>query len=242
MGRGDADRGGGGPHGYRNYDGAWGLTGAAAQTAYLTRTAYWTGRFHARPAVARPYNRRGWRAAPFPAARPASECADARTPGADPALRRPHGAGGRRAHLAGGDRLRRSRASPTRSTASSRAAGTSSPLRQDRRPARRPADDRRRRDPARRLLAAALGGARGHRRPRRPALRRLARPGAPRNRPRREPARQGRHLAALPRPRLPDGHPRPHDVAALDLLGRPRPRPSSPRCSTCATRGKRCSA
>jgi len=35
------------PHrGYVTYDGAWGLHGAAAQTAYLTRTAYWTGRFH----------------------------------------------------------------------------------------------------------------------------------------------------------------------------------------------------
>jgi hypothetical protein len=35
------------PHrGYRAYDGAWGLVGTAAQTAYLTRTAYWTGRFH----------------------------------------------------------------------------------------------------------------------------------------------------------------------------------------------------
>jgi hypothetical protein len=33
-------------HGYRSYDGAWGLTGAPAQTAYLTRTAYWSGRFH----------------------------------------------------------------------------------------------------------------------------------------------------------------------------------------------------
>ena len=38
------------PHrGYRNYDGAWGLVGVAAQTAYLTRTAYWTGRFHSSP-------------------------------------------------------------------------------------------------------------------------------------------------------------------------------------------------
>jgi Glycosyl hydrolase family 99 len=34
--------------GYRDYDGAWGLIGAAAQTAYLTRTAYWAGRFHSR--------------------------------------------------------------------------------------------------------------------------------------------------------------------------------------------------
>jgi hypothetical protein len=32
--------------GYLSYNGAWGLTGAAAQTAYLTRTAYWTARFH----------------------------------------------------------------------------------------------------------------------------------------------------------------------------------------------------
>ena len=27
-------------------EGAWGLSGTAAQTAYLTRTAYWAGRFH----------------------------------------------------------------------------------------------------------------------------------------------------------------------------------------------------
>jgi Glycosyl hydrolase family 99 len=32
-------------HGYRGYDGAWSLTGAAAQTAYLDRTAYWAARF-----------------------------------------------------------------------------------------------------------------------------------------------------------------------------------------------------
>jgi len=32
--------------GYDSYDGAWGLVGTAAQTAYLMRTAYWTGRFH----------------------------------------------------------------------------------------------------------------------------------------------------------------------------------------------------
>ncbi len=35
------------PHrGYSAYDGAWGLTGIAAETSYLTRTAYWAGRFH----------------------------------------------------------------------------------------------------------------------------------------------------------------------------------------------------
>jgi len=33
--------------GYASYDGAWGLTGTAAQTAYLTRTAYWAARYHA---------------------------------------------------------------------------------------------------------------------------------------------------------------------------------------------------
>jgi glycoprotein endo-alpha-1,2-mannosidase len=33
--------------GYASYDGAWGLTGAAAQNAYLLRTAYWTARYHA---------------------------------------------------------------------------------------------------------------------------------------------------------------------------------------------------
>lgn len=32
--------------GYNTYDGAWGLTGGPAQMAYLTRTAYWAGRFH----------------------------------------------------------------------------------------------------------------------------------------------------------------------------------------------------
>src|SRR4051794_927035 len=32
--------------GYRSYDGAWGLTGAAAEFAYLARTAYWTALAH----------------------------------------------------------------------------------------------------------------------------------------------------------------------------------------------------
>jgi glycoprotein endo-alpha-1,2-mannosidase len=35
--------------GYKNYDGAWGLVGPAAANAYMLRTAYWTGRFHAGP-------------------------------------------------------------------------------------------------------------------------------------------------------------------------------------------------
>ena len=32
--------------GYASYDGAWGLHGPAAQTAYLQRTAYWTAKAH----------------------------------------------------------------------------------------------------------------------------------------------------------------------------------------------------
>jgi glycoprotein endo-alpha-1,2-mannosidase len=32
--------------GYLSYDGSWGLTGVAAQSAYLVRTAYWATRFH----------------------------------------------------------------------------------------------------------------------------------------------------------------------------------------------------
>jgi len=36
-----------GKRGYQSYDGAWGLRGAAAETAYLQRTAYWTDRFTA---------------------------------------------------------------------------------------------------------------------------------------------------------------------------------------------------
>jgi hypothetical protein len=35
--------------GYDTYQGAWGLTGAAAPMAYLMRTTYWAGRFHASP-------------------------------------------------------------------------------------------------------------------------------------------------------------------------------------------------
>jgi glycoprotein endo-alpha-1,2-mannosidase len=32
-------------HGYLTFDGAYGKTGAAAETAYLDRTRYWVGRF-----------------------------------------------------------------------------------------------------------------------------------------------------------------------------------------------------
>ena len=46
--------------GYRRYDGAWGLTGRRARSAYLSRTAYWTARFH-NAAAAAPYTWPGWR-------------------------------------------------------------------------------------------------------------------------------------------------------------------------------------
>ena len=36
-------------HGYASYDGAWGLVGTPAQTAYLLRTSYWAARLHALP-------------------------------------------------------------------------------------------------------------------------------------------------------------------------------------------------
>jgi glycoprotein endo-alpha-1,2-mannosidase len=34
---------------YLSYDGAWGLHGAAAESAYLVRTRYWTDVFHKTP-------------------------------------------------------------------------------------------------------------------------------------------------------------------------------------------------
>ena len=37
--------------GYASYEGAWGMTGTAAQFAYLTRTAYWAGLAHAQSAL-----------------------------------------------------------------------------------------------------------------------------------------------------------------------------------------------
>lgn len=40
-------------HGYQSYEGAYGKTGAAAETAYLDRTAYWADRFEQQRAEAR---------------------------------------------------------------------------------------------------------------------------------------------------------------------------------------------
>jgi hypothetical protein len=40
--------------GYATYEGAWGLSGATAQFAYLTRTAYWSARAHAAALRTRP--------------------------------------------------------------------------------------------------------------------------------------------------------------------------------------------
>ena len=93
------------------------------------------------------------------AAHAASERADARAARAHPGLRRAHGAGGRRAELAGRDPLRdRRRDRPDRRLPRAPLARRVA-LRQDRRPARRPADDRRRGHPARRLRPAAVGRA-----------------------------------------------------------------------------------
>jgi len=39
---------------YASYDGAWGLDGKAASTAYLARTAYWAAKFHAEAKSASP--------------------------------------------------------------------------------------------------------------------------------------------------------------------------------------------
>ena len=36
-----------GAYRYLGYDGAWGLSGVPAETAYLDRTAYWSARFRA---------------------------------------------------------------------------------------------------------------------------------------------------------------------------------------------------
>jgi hypothetical protein len=38
-----------GRRGYATYDGAWGMTGAAASFAYLNRTSYWASRAHSTP-------------------------------------------------------------------------------------------------------------------------------------------------------------------------------------------------
>ena len=115
-------------------------------------------------------------------------------------------------------------------------------LRQDRRPARRPADDRRRRDPARRLRAAAVGRAR---RDRRAATCCCSSAGACSRRAGSTSTSISLGKAATwllyLGDRLPHRHARPHELAALALLDRPRRWRSSRRCSTCATPGKSCS-
>ena len=72
-----------GAYRYGSYDGAWGLAGRAAESAYLDRTAYWAGIFRARsasgschpgaPADRRLSFGRGRRANRLRAARAASE-------------------------------------------------------------------------------------------------------------------------------------------------------------------------
>jgi glycoprotein endo-alpha-1,2-mannosidase len=43
-----------GEYRYVSYDGAWGLHGAAAENAYLTRTAYWANLFRTTSARPKP--------------------------------------------------------------------------------------------------------------------------------------------------------------------------------------------
>ena len=157
------------------------------------------------------------------AAGAAAERAHDRPPGPDPGLCRADPDVRQRTLVGGRARVRRrGRDRPDRrlpGPALARRVG----VRQDRRPARRPPDDRSRRDPDLACGPAALGGPRdsapGHRRARRHADRdspRLRLPG--------EHDGEGRDLAALPERGLRDGDASGSAVAALDLLGRLRPR------------------
>src|SRR5438067_3514750 len=153
-----------------------------------------------------------------------SECADRRPPLPDPALRGAHAGGRRRSQLAGGDRLRRRRHHrPDRRLPGASLAGRVA-VRQGGRPARRPADDRRGRDPPLRGRPHAVGGPRRGGRPRsRPDAglqgHRAAGVRAPG-----QPARQDGDVAPLRGDRLPHRHPPQHALAVLDLLDRPRAR------------------
>ena len=101
-------------------------------------------------------------------------------------------------------------------------------VREVRRPARRPADDRRRRDHALRLRPAAVAGARPHRRPRPAARPRHAIRAAARLRVLRQLPREARDLDPLPLDRARDRDARRHRLAARAVLD---------RCRACRDRG-----
>src|SRR6266498_2333641 len=124
--------------------------------------------------------------------------------------------------LAGGHPLRRRGSDRPDRRLPSAALARRVPLREDRRPARGPADDRRGRHLARRVRAAAVGRARRDHRTRPAAARGVAAARAAWDRPRGQPRRQGRDLAALLRDRLPHRHAQPHELAVVALLDRPR--------------------
>src|SRR5438105_7076924 len=142
---------------------------------------------------------------------------DSRLRGADAHRRgRPQLAGRNRLRRGGGDR-------PDRWLPRAQVAGRVR-LRQGRGSARRPADDRRRRDPPLRRRPHTLGGARRDHRPRPDPHARLQggrSAGVP---ARREPDREDRHLGPVFRHRLPARHAPVDRLALLGLLDRPRPR------------------
>src|SRR5215203_4246576 len=155
--------------------------------------------------------------------RAAPERADAGETGHDPALRGADPGGRRRTELAGRDRLRAGRRDGPGRRVPRPSLGRRVGVRQDRRPARRPAGDRRRGDPAVARRPPAVGG------PRDPRSRRVAdRVHAVRDQARLpvrgQPPRQGSDLAPVRLARLRHGHGSGRQVAAVDLLDRLRAR------------------
>src|SRR3954453_873449 len=159
-------------------------------------------------------------------ARADPERADDRASRIDTDLRRAHGARRPQPQLARRDRLRHRRDHRPGGRLSRAPLARRVALREACGPARRPAHDRRGRDPARLLRPAAVGGADRDHRPRRPAARRVCVSRAARRARRRgQPRRQGGHLDPLRRDRLPHRHAPRDAVAARTLLDRNRARP-----------------
>ena len=160
---------------------------------------------------------------------------------ADPGLRRAHGARRTRAELAGRHRLRHRRDHRPGGRLPRAPLARRVALRQDRRPARRPADDRRRRDPARRTTTGCPGRGSPSSSARDVLLlagSRRARPAGDRDRGQRR--RQGRDVDALRRDLLPHRHAPLDAVAARTSSGPASCSPSSPPCSTSGPRGENC--
>ena len=239
VGRGHADRARPGPARLRRLRRRLGPRGRRrAETAYLARTTYWTARFHGAPVGATvDLSGMATRAVPAPLAQLPNALTLARLALIPVFVVLMVKAGDAHSWPAGivfGDRRRdRPDRRLPRAALARRVA-----VREDRRPARRPADDRRRRHPPRRLRPAAVGRARRDRRARPAAPRRLARARAARHRPRRERARQGRDLAPLRRRSASASSRTTTRAGRSGSSGSASAPPSSLRCSTCATRWK----